>query len=82
MNGVGPKRSHKAVLGSMCLSEQESAQTFGQPWSNVCDVDWPNKMVELSSRHKLNQYRFTLVHRLRRWTNVKPILIQRIVSAG
>ena len=24
----------------------------------------------------------TLVHRLRRWTNVKPTLIQRLVSAG
>ena len=24
----------------------------------------------------------TLVHRLRRWTNVKPTLIQRLMSAG
>ena len=30
----------------------------------------------------VNQCWFKLVHRLRRWTNVKPTLIQRLVSDG
>ena len=35
------------------------------------------------SRHKTwNQHWFTLAHRPRRWTNVKPTFIQRILPAG
>ena len=30
----------------------------------------------------LNQFVLTLVQRRRQWTNVKPTLIQRLVSAG
>ena len=42
-----------------------------------------SEIVNLPSRHKTsNQCRLTLVQRRRRWTNVEPALIRRLVPAG
>ena len=52
-------------------------------WNNLYHLNCPYCLQDFrTDTRRLINVGLMLVHRLRRWTNVKPTLIQRLVSAG
>ena len=72
--------SHWAMNGEFGASERPvtALLAYSRLWPNACQMF----LTSQQTQDVESMYVLTLVHRLRRWTKVKPTLIQCLVSAG
>ena len=80
----GGGEGHCALRGGGTLhltynTGRDAPQVGGCPSPRGIAITWIHYSTDTSRWFNAV---LTLVHRLRRWTNVKPALIQRLVSAG